>query len=153
MMNIFQSQLVKEDGTLKAVFGDRALTLDSETANSDLNRYLDLPLLAGLRPEAFSLATDDIPSDRRMEVEIAAIEALGYEMLIYFSVAVQKVTVDVEAAKEEELLQYSNTDVATFAARLPVMRHLRPGVKLSLEIDTNQLYLFESTGRAIFWQV
>ena len=153
MMNIFQSQLVKEDGTLKAVFGDRALTLDSETANLDLNRYLDLPLLAGLRPEAFSLATDDTPSDRRMEVEIAAIEALGYEMLIYFSVAVQKVTVDVEAAKEEELLQYSNTDVATFAARLPVMRHLRPGVKLSLEIDTNQLYLFESTGRAIFWQV
>ena len=152
MMNIFRSKLIKEDGKLKVAFGDRALTLDPETVNLDLNRHLNLPLLAGLRPEAFSLAEDNTPSDRRIEVEIAAIEALGYEMLIYFSVAVQKVMVDVEAVREEELLQHSTTDVATFAARLPVMRHLRSGAKLSLAIDTSQLYLFESVGLAIQWK-
>ena len=152
MMNIFQSKLLKEDGGFKVAFGDRALAL-KHSVNSDLDRYLNLPLLAGLRPEAFSLADENIPSDRRIEVEIEAVEALGYEMLIYFPVAVQQVAVDVEATTDKELLQHSTADVATFAARLPVMRNLHSGAKLSLAIDTNQLYLFESTGKAIQWKV
>lgn len=152
MMNIFQSQLLSGDGGLKVAFGDLALTLEPDSVSSDLDRYLNLPLLAGLRPEAFSLADEKTPRDRRIEVEIEAVEALGYEMLIYFPVAVQQVAVDVEAATDKELLQHSTADVATFAARLPVMRDLSPGAKLSLAIDTSQLYLFESTGKAIRWK-
>ena len=152
MMNIFQSKLIKQEDGLKIAFGDRVLVLHPETVNLALDRYLNLPLLAGLRPEAFSLAAENTPSDRRIEVEIEAVEALGYEMLIYFPVAVQQVAVNVEAATDKELLQHSNAEVATFAARLPVMRNLHPKAKLSLAIDTSQLYLFESTGKAIEWK-
>lgn len=149
MMNIFQSQLFKGDRGLKIAFGDRAMALDLKVS-SNLFSYLDLPLFAGLRPEAFSLAEENTPRVRCIEVEIQAVEALGYEMLVYFSMAVQKVAVDVEAVKDEELLQHSTTDVSLFAARLPVIRNLRPGAKLSLAIDTSQLYLFESAGKAIY---
>jgi multiple sugar transport system ATP-binding protein len=152
-MNIFQSQLLSGEGRLKVAFGGRSLALEPELVSSDLDRYLNLPLLAGLRPEAFSLADDNTPSDRRIEVEIEAVEALGYEMLIYFPVAVQQVAVDVEAATDKELLQHSTADVAIFAARLPVMRNLHSKAKLSLAIDTSQLYLFESSGKAIQWKV
>ena len=153
MMNIFQSKLFKSDSGLKITFGDRSVALDSKIVNSNLGRYTDSALLAGLRPEAFSLANETTPDSCRIEVEIQAVEALGYEMLVYFPVAVQKITVDVEAAEDKQLLQYSSTDTAMFAARLPVIRNLSPGAKLSLAIDTNQLYLFESAGQTISWKV
>ena len=102
-----------------------------------------------MRPEAFSLASETTPSERRVEVKIETIEALGYEMLVYFPITVQKVTVDIETVKEEEMLQHSSSDVSLFAARLPVIRNLDSGLQLSLAIDTRQVYLFELDRKAI----
>ncbi len=82
-MNIFRTRLSKdESGTFFIDFGEKNLVIESATSQryQQLERYLGLVILAGFRPEAFTVAAAQ--TDNSITVEVKTVEALGHEMII-----------------------------------------------------------------------
>ena len=116
-MNFFR---VKSDGK-------RSLTGDGFT----ITLPCDLPettgtLELGIRPQAFTLASDSTPKSELWNVHVDVVERLGPETFVYFKVGGQ---------------------VAT--AKLPPNVQITPGESLSLTADTGNVHVFSETGEAL----
>jgi multiple sugar transport system ATP-binding protein len=79
----------------------------------------DMPLVLGLRPEAFALA--DAASDGAFTVTIRFVEPLGSDTLVFFSLG------------ESEII-----------ARLPPLPHLSEGASIDLAVDPAKMHLFDA---------
>ncbi|NER31440.1 MAG: ATP-binding cassette domain-containing protein [Symploca sp. SIO1C4] len=146
-MNIFHSQLQKtQSGSFSIDFGGQPLIIDPATVDKyhHLGLYLNLPILAGLRPEAFFLVGESYSQPNCLEVEVDAVEALGHEMIVYFKAPVSRIEVEdnVTNGNGEE-------DNSTLITRVPSSPDIYLGAKLNLGVDTSKLYLFNADGKAI----
>ncbi|NEQ66431.1 MAG: sn-glycerol-3-phosphate ABC transporter ATP-binding protein UgpC [Symploca sp. SIO2D2] len=151
-MNIFQSQLQKtESGTFTIEMAGKHLVLEQELLDkySQLPQYVKRPILAGLRPEAFSLPDANISPDCCLEVEVESVEALGHEMIVYFDAPVSRV--EVEDAHDGDAADSSEEDksVSVLIARVPSSPDVYTGARLKLAVNTSKLYLFDKDGKAI----
>jgi multiple sugar transport system ATP-binding protein len=145
-MNIFPTQLQKtESGTFWLQFGPQSLAADRAVADryQDLEQYLDRPVLAGWRPEAFFLA--EAEDDRCLPVELEAVEALGHEMLVYFRAPTAKL--DVEEAGSQ--LPDGGQADSLFIARIPASQRVSRDSQLKLGVDMTKLYLFSADGNSL----
>jgi len=152
-MNIFRTRLHKsESGTLTIDVGDRPLVIPSVIVNryKDLEYYCHQPLLAGLRPEAFSLDANT-STNGCISVEVIALEALGHELLIYAKAPIAEVK-----SKDSSITSMSNSMdnldeqvSSVLIARVPSSRKIAPGTQLNLSVDLRLLHLFTGDGRAI----
>ncbi len=145
-MNIFPTRLYKtEQGCLSLEVGDQRLTVDPGALSRypTLVKYLDQPLLAGLRPEAFYLAEGNPSIDACLQVEVRALEVLGHEMIIYAQAPVGMIQAEATASDGTE--PGSSTLVARLAANRDVHAHTR----LRLAVDTSKLYFFTADHQAI----
>jgi multiple sugar transport system ATP-binding protein len=149
-MNIFRTQLQKmEAGTLGIEFGPQMLEIHPAIRQryNNLDPFLNQPLLAGLRPEAFTLATRTTEALQTVQVEISSLEALGHEMMIYAKAPVVVIQVDAtHGSVQEPEPEQSNLPLV---ARIPPARDVYPGSTLSLAVDSSKLYLFTLDGQAI----
>jgi multiple sugar transport system ATP-binding protein len=149
-MNIFQTQLQKmEGGMLGIEFGPQMLKVHSAIRQryDNLESFLNQPLLAGLRPEALTLATYTTEALQTIQVTVSSLEALGHEMMIYAKVPVVMVQVDASHGSVQELDQEQSN--LPLVARIPPARDVYPGSTLSLAVDSSKLYLFTLDGQAI----
>ncbi|MBW4551455.1 MAG: sn-glycerol-3-phosphate ABC transporter ATP-binding protein UgpC [Aphanocapsa sp. GSE-SYN-MK-11-07L] len=145
-MNIFPTQLRKTAlGLLMLDVGDQRLAIDPAAISrySTLANYLDQPLLAGLRPEAFSVADANPPPDSCLQVEVKALEALGHEMIIYAQAPVGMIQAEEAAGAESDL------NTSTLVARLAANRNIHAHTPLALAVDVSKLYLFTTDYQAI----
>jgi len=94
---------------------------------------------AGLRPEAFAPA-ETRPDWPVLEVEVAALEALGHERLAYFRSPAPAVDADGRQRAGEALM----------AARLPGDCPVSARAPLRLGVDARALHWFDAQGRALF---
>jgi multiple sugar transport system ATP-binding protein len=125
-MNIFPATLNRETSTLR--FAEAGWPLPLETLlqqRPGLEHYLDQPIQAGLRPEAFSLQ-----GDNRCAALVETVEALGHERLVYFR--------PEGAAAGPPLV-----------ARLPGPQAEAAGQRISLAFAPSQLHFFNAQGEAI----
>ncbi len=147
-MNVFHTTLrTTGDGNFTLGFGDRQLSVPQEVVEpyQRAGERLEGPLLAGLRPEALSLAAE---ADRRnrVRVRVAASEALGHENIVYFESPLRTFGLDVgrHAAEAEE------EQPPRMAARLPASEPPPPaGAEITLGVDTRKLVLFDLAGKRL----
>jgi multiple sugar transport system ATP-binding protein len=149
-MNIFHARLRKPEEGLMLEMGDTSLPVEMKDSDSapDLEDHIDRPLLAGLRPEAF-VPSGQVPENRRMEVKVAAAEALGHELIIYFDAPAgmyREIESSFNAESETDEEQEQNPPMA---ARLPSGPLPVKGDTLKIGVDTGQLHLFTGDGQAV----
>ncbi len=156
-MNIFRTQLHKaENGNFTMDFGPQSLAI-SEAAISryrQIEKYVDQPILAGLRPEAFSVAeaglssSNGVLNSNLIQVEVSTLEALGHEMIVYGEVPIEKIEIeDSQSAAsrgDQDLDEKQHRSILT--ARVPSSRQIQANRSLSLSVDTSALYLFAADG-------
>ena len=152
-MNLVGADIVKENGTLRAVFGANSLSLD---ARPELTPYAGRRVILGIRPEDLD---DASVAGRGDSGTIAAAvdirEDLGSEILVHFGVEAPPVRgEDVEAALGEEALEATSDQVrrkgSLFTARVSRESHAREGDALELAVNASRLHFFDTeSGTAI----
>jgi multiple sugar transport system ATP-binding protein len=150
-MNIFRTKLHKaESGQYTIDFGGKTLSIDAAAVvrHRQLDNYVNQRIIAGLRPEAFALATTSPPLDRTCEVRVRSCEPLGHETIVY-------ATVDIELIQVEDghtEVQNGPDDLeigSTLVMRLSAYQQFTPDTMLRLAVDTSQLYFFDAQGQAM----
>ena len=152
-MNLVGADIVRDNGTLRAVFGANSLSLE---ARPELGPYAGRRVILGIRPEDL----DDASVTGRGEAgTIAAVldirEDLGSEIFVHFGVEAPPVRgEDVEAALGEEALEATSDQVrrkgSLFTARVSRETHAREGDVLELAVNASRLHFFDTeSGTAI----
>jgi multiple sugar transport system ATP-binding protein len=147
-MNIFRTQLHKaENGTITMDFGRQSLEISAATVNryQQLEQNLNQPILAGLRPEAFSVADAGHSSDNLIQVVVMTLEALGHEMIVYVEAFIEKI--EIEDGKSQSSRE--NQPSSILIARVPSSRQIQIHQPLTLSVDSSNLYLFTLEGDRI----
>ncbi len=152
-MNLVGADIVKQNGALRAVFGDNSLDVGGRPA---LEQHAGHRVILGVRPEDL----DDARVTGRGDGDtIAAVvdirEDLGSEVLVHFGVGAPAVRgEDVEAALGEEALEATSEQArrkgSLFTARVTRESAAREGEPIELAVNTSRLHFFEvETGNAI----
>ena len=152
-MNLVGADIVRDNGTLRAVFGANSLSLE---ARPELGPYAGRRVILGIRPEDLD---DASVAGRGDSGTIAAVvdirEDLGSEIFVHFGVEAPPVRgQDVEAALGEEALEATSDQVrrkgSLFTARVTRESHAREGDALELAVDASRLHFFDTeSGTAI----
>ncbi len=152
-MNLVGADIVKENGALRAVFGENSLQIDERR---EVASHYGRRVILGIRPEDLEDATVAGRTDGRTISAVVDIrEDLGSEVLVHFGVGAPAVRgEDVEAALGEEALE-ATSDVAgrkgsLFTARIARESAAREGEPIELAVNTSRLHFFEvESGSAI----
>ena len=105
-MNVLEARLERQNGDLRVVTGDQALTLDSRTleARPRLAEYEGREVILGIRPENLEDAAlaNGAPDDRRLHGKVELREGLGSEIVVHLAVRARPaVTEDVKELAED----------------------------------------------------
>jgi multiple sugar transport system ATP-binding protein len=151
-MNIFHSELRKtESGQFAITYGTQHLAIAPETCDRyrEIEHYINKPIFAGLRPEAFLIAHSNTPASHKIEVEVTTIESLGHETIIYFNSPLAKIEIQDKDDLAKVLEKPTGETQSIAVARVGSAQKLHHADCLSLAVDTRQLYLFDRHGNAI----
>jgi multiple sugar transport system ATP-binding protein len=130
-MNVAQAEVTSDS----IVLGEFRLALTPSQSEAIGTRS---SVIAGLRPEAFSLGGPDA-----VTIEAAAVENLGTESHVFFGVDARPVGVASHKLVEDE--QSLVADRTVFTAKLSSDHDLEAGQALALTADPRKLYLFDAT--------
>ncbi len=152
-MNIFRTQMHKTDsGTFAIEFGKQSLEVAATVVERypHIEQYLNQPILAGLRPEAFSVTETSMNhSDSNViHVEVNTLEALGHEMIVYCEVPIEKIEIEdsLSDVSIDNQTSHHQQHHSILTARVPSSRQIQALQPLRLSVDTSNLYLFTSKG-------
>jgi multiple sugar transport system ATP-binding protein len=152
-MNLVGADIVRDNGTLRAVFGANSVTLD---VRPELVPYVGRRVILGIRPEDLDDASVTGRGDSGTIAAVVDIrEDLGSEIFVHFGVDAPPVRgEDVEAALGEEALEATSDQVrrkgSLFTARVSRESHAREGDVLELAVNASRLHFFETeSGTAI----
>jgi multiple sugar transport system ATP-binding protein len=155
-MNIFRTRLHKtEDGNFAMDFGEQSLAIANTAVGRypQIEQYLNQPILAGLRPEAFSVAEASLSNSNGnlIQVEVSTLEALGHEMIVYGEVPIEKIEIEDSQGKvsKDNQASHEKQHRSILTARVPSSRQIQALQPLTLSVDTDNLYLFTSDGERI----
>lgn len=138
-MNLFDGRLCQAEARLEVELGGQRIPVGGEVERRQpgIGRLAGEAVIAGIRPDAFSLATDAAVHDT-LEVEIEAVEHLGSELLLYF-----RLPPDTEH-------QNDAGSRPSGVARLGLSEHrFEPGSFVRLRISSGTLYFFSPSGEAV----
>src|SRR5439155_4208502 len=145
--------IVKENGSLRAVFGDNSLSVDGRR---ELEPYAGRRVILGVRPEDLDdAAVAGHGESGTISAVIDIREDLGSEVFVHFGVGAPAVRgEDVQAALGEEALEATSEQArrkgSLFTARVSRESRAREGEPLELAVNTERLHFFEiETGGAI----
>lgn len=148
-MNIFRTTLrTTENGqSCEVDFGTLRLPVRPERVRNPerLTEQIGQPVLAGLRPETFAIATDAMET-QSLKAAVRATEALGYEEIVYCEPPVEMIE-GRDGGTPGNGVQ-GQTEAALIA-RLPAGRTPRLGEPITLGVDARKLHLFDADGAAI----
>jgi multiple sugar transport system ATP-binding protein len=152
-MNIFRTQMYKTDsGTFAIEFGKQSLEVAATVVERypHIEQYLNQPILAGLRPEAFSVKETSMNhSDSSViHAEVSTLEALGHEMIVYCEVPIEKIEIEdsLSDVSIDNQSFHPQQHHSILTARVPSSRQIQALQPLTLSVDTSNLYLFTSNG-------
>jgi multiple sugar transport system ATP-binding protein len=145
-MNLVGADIVKDDGSLQAVFGDNVLKLHGRP---ELAPYAGRRVILGIRPEDLDDAAVVVRSESGTIAAVVDIrEDLGSEVFIHFGVGAPAVRgEDVEAALGAEALEATSSEAlrkgSLFTARVSRESQAREGERLELAVNQSRLHFFE----------
>lgn len=144
-MNLFESaSATTASGSPGFRFDKEVLPLPEATAKRISPGGLSQAgkLIIGLRPEALRAAEQDA-TGHLLQVRVVAVEAMGYEQIVYFDAGVKPLAATAKAFGEIPLAD------GAFAARLPSRCCAVPGDVLELALDVSQVHVFDGSGIAL----
>jgi multiple sugar transport system ATP-binding protein len=158
-MNLSEAKLVRDQG-LALVFADHRLPIPERVVadRPGLDRYLDTPLIIGIRPTSFEDAAlaqaSDLP---RIKAEVAVTEELGSEVNVIFPIATPPVHHDIMIAKfdraakdQAETRTLAGEGRSLWTAQVDPKTSARSGRTIELTVDARSLYWFDrDSGQAI----
>jgi multiple sugar transport system ATP-binding protein len=164
-MNLLEAQLVRSNGGLAVKVGGRQLPVDRAfaAARPALERYVDRPVILGIRPEDMEDASlvADAPTDRRLRSTVDLREALGSDVVVHFGIdAPQAVTEHIKElaadAGDEVLPDVRHGPIggaSTMLARLNPRTAVNKGDTIELVVDVQRLHFFDpDNGQGIYDQ-
>jgi multiple sugar transport system ATP-binding protein len=144
-MNVFHKRLRRDDSdSLLVEFGPQPLEVSPQTIRrfGQVNQLLEQPILAGLRPEAFSIAQDEAAASS-VTVRVTASEALGHEDIVYFESPARMYGNEQRMHDTESDKSAAASMVARLAAR---SQPPQTGDQVRLLIDTDKFVFFDQQG-------
>jgi multiple sugar transport system ATP-binding protein len=142
-MNLYEATL--GEGASAVAIGSQEIPLPESVRDGHprLREYAGRKIIVGLRPEHLHPAVDhDKPS---VAADVDLVEALGYELLVHFSIDAKKVT--AEGAQEEEQMAARGAGVARFDPDTAI----RPSERVRLAIDVGRMYFFDGDTGSTIW--
>jgi len=154
-INLVEAQLEQTNGQYSVAFGEYRLTVDDLAARtrSGLKDYVGRTIILGIRPEDFEDASlePDIPTDRRLKVDVDLTEPLGAEVLLHFPTEATGVVASAAAADVgEDAAVHIGGDgggKTRMCARVSPRTRIRLGQPAELVVDTSRLYFFDPETR------
>ncbi len=136
-MNLFRARVARTADGLTLELEGTLLPLPGNAAGQRLAIGEEgEQVLAGIRPEGFAWP-DQRPELPAACIEVTAVESLGHEQLVYFSLP--------RTSERAGSLAVG----APLIARLPGTREIEPGAALRLAVDTGRIHWFDSAGGAL----
>jgi multiple sugar transport system ATP-binding protein len=163
-MNLAEAMLVRDNGGLAVTFADHRLPVPDQAVagHPGLERFLDRPVILGIRPSSFEDAAFAPPGWPQLKAEAKVTERLGSEVDVIFAVKTPPVEHQVMvaefdlAAKEpagqdqEQTGRLVGEGESQWTARVNRHTSVRPGRAIDLAVDTSELYWFDpDSGQAI----
>jgi len=156
-INLVEAQLEQTNGSYSVAFGEHRLTVDDSLARnrSGLKDFVGNTVILGIRPEDFEDASleSDVPSDRRLKVEIDLTEPLGAEVLLYFGTTATGVVssaAEADVGEDAAVQLGGNGDgrpKSRMCARVSPRTRIATGHSAELAVDTSRLYFFDPKAR------
>jgi multiple sugar transport system ATP-binding protein len=152
-MMLMEAILSETNGGLSMQLGSQTLALPREVMDRRpaLAGYLGRTLTVGIRPEDLQDATVNTshPADRRLRATVDNVEALGFEVIAYFSIdATQVVSEDALELGEDAALPEIGTTRMT--GRFDSSTRAAVGEPIEITVDTEKCHFFDlETGLAI----
>jgi len=156
-MNLMEAQVTPDSvgDELSLSFGGHRLRLTAELLRKRpaLREYFNRTVVVGLRPKDFEDARLAAPGAQTIPVEITNTEALGYEVIAYFTLDAKPVVsqdaldIDADEAMSAPAL---NATVTNVAARLDPKTTVKVGDRAEVAVDVETAHFFDpDTGQAI----
>jgi len=142
-MNLYEA-ILSDDASSVAI-GSQSIPLPDSVrqARPKLREFAGRKLVAGFRPEHLHPAAGHgLPT---IDAYVDLVEALGYELLVHFSIDANKVT--AEDAQAEERMAARGAGVARFDPSTAVT----PGERVRLAVDAARMYFFDPVSGATIW--
>jgi multiple sugar transport system ATP-binding protein len=150
-MNFVTADLVRDDGPAVTFAGYRldvpASVLEAKTG---LDGYFGRKIILGIRPSDFEDASIGDGNWARMPVTAGVTEELGSEIHVIFTIdapPVQHASISDAATGddgEDESVAALVGGKSLWTARVSARSAVRPGQKIELGVDTNNLQFFDS---------
>ncbi len=152
-MNFFSARLTRQpDGGAQVTLGDGVgaptFPLSGQVAEQVTGQATATdggrPVIVGIRPEEFRL---DAAADAQATLSgtVDVVEHLGNEQLVYVRLPGATLPEQVKQAKEQAHDEGSAVEATTSTARLPTDAMVKPGMSLTLAVDTTRMHLFDPT--------
>jgi multiple sugar transport system ATP-binding protein len=140
-MNLFEATLSEDAATLRLGSQSFELPAAVREAHPDLARFKGQRLVVGLRPEDLPVATDEGPS---FAGRVEAVEALGSELLVHFSIDATRISGEEVGLDEgEELAEAAIDIVGEGVARVEPRAQVRTGDLARLRVFPERLHFFD----------
>jgi multiple sugar transport system ATP-binding protein len=147
-MSLMSATLDRVDEGLVVRIGSQTLALPADIAHKRpaLPSYVGRRIIFGLRPDAMEDAAllPEHPADRRLRGEVDAVEALGFERIVYFGI-------DAEPIIEKDALDVENAEAvasskagARLSGRFDPASRVRNGDQAEVAVRTDQAHFFDA---------
>jgi multiple sugar transport system ATP-binding protein len=145
-MNLFEGTLAPDATSI--TLGSQSFALPASVSGgrpNGLAAYAGRKVIAGLRPEDLSVSGNADPSVSVLNGDVVLVEALGSDLLVYFSVDAPRI--HVEEAKESELEELATEGGLTVhgegVARVDPRAVLHPGDRVGFSFDAERMHFFD----------
>jgi len=152
-MSLMEATLSETAGGVSITFGSQTVGLSREAfeRRPALREYLGTDVTIGIRPEHLASAAldPDHPTDQQITATVDDIEALGFELIAYFTIDARQVFSQdaLDLGDDAPVLEGATSRIA---GRFDPSADFRVGDALELTIDTDRMHFFDpNTGLAI----
>jgi multiple sugar transport system ATP-binding protein len=157
-MNLFEADLVERDGSLHITGPQRDIRLSPEAVagHPGLKRYVGQTIAVGARPENLHDPADypDHPADQVLPATVELREALGSDLMVHFSMAGQRVSVEEIKGGAEDDKTFAIAEgegIMPLVARFGPRSRVRDGDVVPIAVDTERLHFFDISTHAAIW--
>jgi multiple sugar transport system ATP-binding protein len=143
-MNLFEATLSEDGTTLR--LGSQSLAIGQSVyeRRAGLAAYRGRKLIVGLRAEDLPIASGESRPGAALKASVEAIEALGSELLVHFSIDATRVSGDdLGAGEGEELLSAAIDIVGEGVARVEPRADVRVGEDALFTIYPERMHFFD----------
>jgi len=159
-MNMLEATVSRENGVTSVAAGEMHIELSERklAAHPALQAYEGRTIILGIRPEG--LSDSALPGGEgrpRFGGQVELREALGPELLMYFSVRARAAVTDEvrelaqDAGDDRVIEQLGSLERTTLVGRFSPQSRVREGDAIEVAVDEDTLHFFDpSTGSAVY---